>query len=439
MMDNTPPTSPGLKRAPQRGAPAVPPLQKGAVRERWSFRRQPPVFSPLSVRALLHAAAAASGRAPDPRPGLQRLLAATFVADRVELTGSGTQALELAMRTVWWRAGTDAPSVVALPAFGCFDIATAAVGSGLSIALYDVDPDTLTPDLDSLRSILAGGVKIVVVAHLFGYPIDWNGLQECAAPFGAVLIEDAAQGHGARWWERPAGALGSLSILSFGRGKGWTGSRGGALLQRGPAALDAPPHRLANPVPRDEASALGTALAQWMLGTPGLYWLPASIPALRLGETRYREPVPLSRMTRAAAAMIWTSGPLATTEMFARRSNAWELLARLPFSDHVRPLRRQLGGDPGFLRLPLRLSHGLAGFRDAGHARRLGIAASYPSTLGQLEPVRERLVGPETHWPGAEILVRELVTLPTHSRLTNRDKATLVRVIEEYRRTPEAR
>src|SRR5438876_599818 len=139
--------------------------------------------------------------------------------------------------------------------------------------------------------------------------------------------------HGARWWERPVGALGSLSVMSFGRGKGWTGSRGGALLSRGAESPEAPPLTPAPPGSRDEVKALGTALAQWWLGGPAWYWLPASIPGLGLGETRYRAPADPAGMTRGAAAMIQESRPLATTEMFARRSNAWELLARLPFSD----------------------------------------------------------------------------------------------------------
>ena len=322
---------------------------------------------------------------------------------------------------------------MALPAFTCYDVATAAVGSGLSIALYDVDPDTLTPDLDSLRAVLVSGARVVVAAHLFGFPIDWNGLLECVAPFGATVIEDAAQGHGARWWERPVGALGSLSVMSFGRGKGWTGSRGGALLSRGAESPEAPPLTPAPPGSRDEVKALGTALAQWWLGGPAWYWLPASIPGLGLGETRYRAPADPAGMTRGAAAMIQESRPLATTEMFARRSNAWELLARLPFSDHLRPVRRQMGGDPGFLRLPIRLSRGWAGFTDPGYARRLGVAPGYPATLAALPAVRTHLAGPLTRWPGAETLVRELVTLPTHSRLTPEDRAAVVQLMEGYR------
>src|SRR5262249_50536314 len=156
-----------------------------------AFRRQPPVYSPLSARALFRAACLLLSQ-DDHRPRLQQFLADAYSASHVALTASGTQALELALRAGRWRAGSEAWSIVALPAFACFDVATAAVGSGLSIALYDVDPNTLSPDLDSLRATLASGVRVVVAAHLYGYPVDWQALQECVSPFGAVLIEDAA-------------------------------------------------------------------------------------------------------------------------------------------------------------------------------------------------------------------------------------------------------
>src|SRR5690242_11455191 len=74
------------------------------------------------------------------------------------------------------------------------------------------------------------------------------------------------------------------------------------------------------------------------------------------------------------------------------------------------------GGTPGYLRLPLRLPRGLAGLADPALARRLGVARGYPGTLAELPEVATRLVR-RARWPGAEELVRELVTLPTHSLL----------------------
>src|SRR5439155_325596 len=96
-----------------------------------------------------------------------------------------------------------------------------------------VHPPLPSPELDSLTAALTAGARLVVVTSLYGVPVQWRAVLECAAAVGAAVIEDAAQGFGASWLGRPLGSLGAVSVLSFGRGKGWTGGRGGALLARG--------------------------------------------------------------------------------------------------------------------------------------------------------------------------------------------------------------
>src|SRR5439155_271560 len=207
---------------------------------------------------------------------------------------------------------------------------------------------TLAPDLDSMTATLAEGARVIVVAPPFGVPVDWDAIEQCLMGFGALAIEDAAQGHGALWRGAPVGSAGALSVLSFGRGKGWTGGRGGALLiRRFPLDAGVGGSRAAGPF--DELAALGTGVAQCVLGRPAVYRLPAALPLLHLGETRFHSPTELRRMTRAAAA---------------------------------------------------------------------------------LGAVRERLTRPHGRWPGAEELVRDLVTLPTHSLVSSAERDELVRLLE---------
>src|SRR6185436_12116325 len=87
------------------------------------------------------------------------------------------------------------------------------------------------------------GVSAVVVAPLFGYPVDFPAVQSIADAAGVLVIEDAAQGAGATLNGVRVGALGTVSILSFARGKGTTGGSGGALLVRGDQFSDAT-HRI---------------------------------------------------------------------------------------------------------------------------------------------------------------------------------------------------
>jgi hypothetical protein len=271
---------------------------RGATSPPFRLRALPPVLSPLSASALVRAAAA--GAAASSCPRLHDLLRDRYSADRVVLTDSGTHALQLALTAALSRSSAG-QRIVALPAYCCYDVATAAVGANARIALYDVDPDTLAPDAASLEQAFRAGARAAVIAPLYGVPAAWSPLESIAAQHGALLIEDAAQGHGAQLDGRVLGSIGQLSVLSFGRGKGWTGGAGGALLARG----DAPPIDA-------DGLAEGTggirtwmaAAAQWLLARPSLYGVPSSLPFLGLGETHYRQPSPAASMPGSVAALI---------------------------------------------------------------------------------------------------------------------------------------
>jgi perosamine synthetase len=396
-------------------------------------RHQPPVHSPIPFRGVPAAAAAALHVGRDPRPLLSKIVSQDLGADRVILCGSGTQALQLALLVARQWTASDA---VALPAFSCYDVASAAVGSGARIHLYDLDPATLGPDLDSLRRALEEGARTVIVAPLCGIPLDWDALVAAADGFGAELVEDAAQGHGATWLGRPLGTLGTLSVLSLGRGKGWTGGRGGALLFRGrPEETAGWETALTDyggrhdPGIGHELSVLTAAVTQAVAARPSFYALPSALPWLGLGETRYRPPAAIASITHAGAALALRSRGAAREEAMARRAHGAWYEERLRSNPAARTTSLPSGASAGYLRFPVRLPAGLGTFADPQAARRLGIAPGYPSTMLALEPVRARLADKPVSCPGADELVRTLVTLPTHSHLSTRERSRVVQMV----------
>src|SRR2546426_8372153 len=201
--------------SPSRAIPAV-----------ISWRYQAPARSALSAGALL---AGIGGIARNGRGGARSearvvdVLRARYAPRDVLLTDSGTTALTLALIGVL----QDRPGAIALPAYGCYDLATAADGANAAVILYDLDPRTLAPDLAQLHDVLRQGAAAVVVVHLYGHPVDLGDLKRLAAENRALVIEDAAQAMGAKIDRQPAGSQSSLAVLSFGRGKGLTGGRGG--------------------------------------------------------------------------------------------------------------------------------------------------------------------------------------------------------------------
>jgi perosamine synthetase len=387
-------------------------------------RRQLPVRSPLTARALAVAALDAIRPGSDPPARLRRLLGERYAADHVRLHSSGTHALATALRAA--AAATAPERVVALPGYTCYDVATAAVGAELRIELYDLDPDTLAPDWDSVRRALRAGARIVVLAPLYGYPFDWAPVEALAREHGALLVEDAAQGAGALWDGKPIGSFGALSVLSFGRGKGWTGGARGALLVRGPDA----PVTDEEPAPARGGRALALALALLLVGRPALYGLPHAVPFLHLGETRYLQPSPGLGMPAAAAALALATHGIAAAEVAQRRRTAAMLRAAVADVPGIREMTVPAGSAPGFLRLPIRIPGGAGGGSGARALGRLGVEPGYPATLASLAPVVRRMATSRApDLPGADALAGELVTLPTHGAVRGRDVAGLRRAL----------
>jgi dTDP-4-amino-4,6-dideoxygalactose transaminase len=394
------------------------------------MRHQLPAYSPVSAKAALLAARHLLDLGDDPRPMLQALLQREYDAHTVLLCGSGTQALTIAIQEASRRVDSEAP--IALPAFSCFDVASAAVGANARVSLYDLDPATLGPDLESVERVLRAGAGVVVVAPIYGIPVDWQALALLAARYDAVLVEDAAQGHGAVWRGKPLGTLGDIATLSFGRGKGWTGGSGGAVLMRDSA--DSSPIDLSEPPFSRRAAVTIGVVAQWAVARPAVYRIPLSIPMLRLGQTTYLAPRPIKSMTRSAAAALVATHRVSQMEAQARQANAAQLLAAIAENSAARAIPVQSDGTAGYLRLPVRLAKGMAGLRDQQAALGLGVAPSYPKSLAEIPQLAARLTGPGSVWVGTQTLVKELLTLPAHSQLTSREITRLGAIVRDFGR-----
>jgi dTDP-4-amino-4,6-dideoxygalactose transaminase len=94
---------------------------------------------------------------------------------------------------------------------------------------------------------------------------------------------------------------------------------------------------------------------------------------------------------------------------------------------------------PGYLRFAVRLPAGRRTVADSRRARRLGIAASYPTALLALQAIRTRLAGDVVACPGADLLARTLFTLPTHSALTPGERDSVVDVLDARARESPVR
>jgi dTDP-4-amino-4,6-dideoxygalactose transaminase len=376
-------------------------------------RPQLPVYSPVTVGALAAAFAVTAAGGARARSQVEARLRAAYAPTDMLLVDSGTSALTLALAAVRFAAEAAGRSpLVALPAYGCFDLATAAVGAGVRVVLYDLDPATLGPAWPSLEAAIAVRPDAVVVAHLYGVPVDVARVARLASQVDAVVVDDAAQGVGASIGGRPLGALGSLGVLSFGRGKGRTGGGGGALLANDARGADllalVRPEVGAAPRGRRETILLG---AQWLLGRPSLYWIPASLPFLQLGATPYHAPHAVVVMPDACAAALAESWEESEREVLHRRAVAARWRRVVPASWAL-PESAAVGAERGELRLPALVPEGEAA-EDVARRVGGGVMMGYPLPLTRLPALAASVLDAPAS-SGAEALTRRLVTLPCH-------------------------
>ena len=128
---------------------------------------------------------------------------------------NGTDALELALRAAEVSAGAE----VIMPANTFVATAEAVVRAGARPAFADVDPDYLLLDPGSLKASLSEQTGAVIPVHLFGQIAPMTAIADVVAQRGTMIIEDAAQAHGATQGDRPAGTFGLLAGVSFYPGK----------------------------------------------------------------------------------------------------------------------------------------------------------------------------------------------------------------------------
>jgi len=128
---------------------------------------------------------------------------------------SGTSALHLALLAAGVGPGDEVITV------SCTFVATVAAidYTGARPVFVDVDPRTLNMDASRLEAVITERTKALLPVHLHGQPADLDAILDVARRHNLVVIEDAAQAHGAEYKGRRVGSIGDLGCFSFYPGK----------------------------------------------------------------------------------------------------------------------------------------------------------------------------------------------------------------------------
>lgn len=311
-------------------------------------------------------------------------------------TSSGATALLVALLAHGIGPGDE----VIVPSFSFFATAAAVALAGATPVFADIDPASFCLSVAASEAAVTPRTKAIMPVHLFGMPADMPAFAELAHRKRLVLLEDAAQAHGATIGGRSVGSFGTAAF-SFYATKNITTLEGGMVLTSDPAVM----RRLR--LLRNHGREGG--FAHELIG----------------GNFRMSEIAAAIGRVQLRHLSDWTA---------KRREHARYLRARLAF---VTPPVELAGRDPVYhqytVRAPAEERDALVASLDA-----LGIDARvyYARPIHEEPAFRGRpgwRSGQNCELPETARACREVLSLPVHSGLNGQDLERIVTAVNAFR------
>jgi len=317
-------------------------------------------------------------------------------------TSSGTTALQVALEALGIGAGD---KVITTP-FTFVATSNAILHAGARPVFVDVDPVTYTLNPNQVEdAVRRERIRAILCVHLYGLAGHLEALEAIAARHGVLLIEDAAQAHGAAVGARKAGTVGAAAIFSFYPSKNMTTGEGGML------------------VTGDEGVAHRSAVL-------------VNVGQNGSEEYLYERIGYNYRMTEIAAAL--GLGQLERLDRFnaTRRRNAGVLTGALAGLDWLRPPVEPSGHHHVYNQYTVRVLRDRDRLTRYLQAQGIGTRVYYPHLI-PLSPAYRKL-GFEGAYPQAELLTRQVLSLPVHPGLSSDDLAWIIESVTRFPRDGNA-
>jgi len=143
--------------------------------------------------------------------GFETEYAASVGAAHAVGVANGLEALQLVLMAQEIGPGHE----VIVPSNGYIATWLAVTAVGATPIPVEPDPATHNLDPDRVRAALTPRTQVILPIHLYGQTADMIALRSIADQHGLIILEDAAQSHGARCQRRPSGSLGHAAATSF--------------------------------------------------------------------------------------------------------------------------------------------------------------------------------------------------------------------------------
>jgi dTDP-4-amino-4,6-dideoxygalactose transaminase len=290
-------------------------------------------------------------------------------------TSSGTTALQLALLAHGIGPGDE---VITTP-FTFIASSNSVLYCGAKPVFVDIEPDTFNIEPNRIEAAITPRTRAILPVHLYGNPADMAAILDIADRRGLIVVEDAAQAHGASINGRAVGSF-ATGCFSFYPTKNMTTGEGGAVTTNDDVIAD-------------------------------------RIRLLRAhgAPTRYRHDV-LGynfRMTDIHAAIGLAQLPKLDGWTERRRSNAARLSGLL--RDQVTTPVHRRWASPVYHQYTIRVAAGREDLPDRLAAQGVASGVYYPTPVHR-QPLYRQL-GYVDILPEAERAAREVLSLPVHPAL----------------------
>lgn len=323
---------------------------------------------------------------------------------------------------------------VGMQAYTCIAVPEAVLAAGARPVFIDIESEGLNMDASACTAAMSSGIKAIIVQHTFGLPADVRAIQAVAGRHGIPVIEDCCHSLETQIAGRNVGSFGIAGFYSFEWGKPLVAGVGGsavttdveleAKLARDYAGYISPPHTL-------DFRIRAQYLAYRLFFRPSFYWgtrrILGNFSNTGLVDSNYHktygegESVEFkyrmiesakSRLERALAEI--PAGTAHSNKIVAdyRRGIGNPLIGHIPVPPWASPV---------YARYPLR-SPDKCRLLGAAEKCRVEIAGWYATPVHPLLQSEWKGVGYVAgSCPNAERACSEVVSLPTHRRVTQAD------------------
>ncbi|WDN87072.1 hypothetical protein BuS5_00040 [Desulfosarcina sp. BuS5] len=354
-----------------------------------------------------------------------------FGCNNIFLLSSGKAALFQILKAI--SSFSDRKDII-IPAYSSFCLASTVAASGLSVKLCDVDLKYLDFDLEHLSRLVDEKTLAVIPVHLFGLVARLDEISEITRSKGAFLIEDAAQAAGAEYNGQCVGTIGDAGIYSLGRGKSISTVHGGIIVSK--------KNDLANVIAENvrklpftkvpnKFSMLFTAFAITFFLRPEFYFIPNSLPFLKLGANIYAPDFKSFSFSKLQAGIGKKNFIKLDSYNMQRMKNARLLSKSLINTNKVALPQIAKKTQPCFIRFPVICMDSKSRDRKFYELNKagLGISKNFPFPLSKIKEFKKYIVNSNDGFPNSKKLCEILLTLPTHPFVKKKDLMNMVEII----------